>query len=41
MTDLVLFPGLHGDAQTWAPVMRALPDGVHACLLYTSDAADE
>ncbi|MFN3600816.1 MAG: alpha/beta fold hydrolase [Dietzia sp.] len=26
MTTLVFLPGLHGDAQTWAPVLRALPD---------------
>lgn len=26
MTHLVLLPGLHGDARTWAPVMAALPD---------------
>ncbi|MCZ4541666.1 alpha/beta hydrolase [Dietzia maris] len=28
MTHLVFLPGLHGDAQTWAPVMRALPERV-------------
>lgn len=40
MTDLVLLPGLHGDAQTWAPVMRALPDGVHATPLNLPAVAD-
>ena len=40
MTDLVLLPGLHGDAQTWAPVMRALPDGVHATPLDLPAVAD-
>lgn len=40
MTDLVLLPGLHGDAQTWAPVMRALPDGVHATPLDVPAVAD-
>lgn len=25
MMNLVFLPGLHGDAQTWAPVLRALP----------------
>lgn len=27
MTEFVLLPGLHGDAQSWAPVLSALPDG--------------
>ncbi|ODQ84399.1 hydrolase [Dietzia alimentaria] len=40
MTDFVLLPGLHGDAQTWAPVMRALPDGVHATPLDLPAVAD-
>ncbi len=40
MTDLVLLPGLHGDAQTWAPVMRAMPDGVHATPLDLPAEAD-
>ncbi len=40
MTNLVLLPGLHGDAQTWAPVMRALPDGVHATPLDLPAVAD-
>lgn len=40
MTDLVLLPGLHGDAQTWAPVMRALPNGVHAMPLDLPAVAD-
>ena len=40
MTGLVLLPGLHGDAQTWAPVMRALPDGVHATALDLPAVAD-
>ncbi|WP_238556366.1 alpha/beta fold hydrolase [Dietzia sp. UCD-THP] len=35
-----LSPGLHGDAQTWAPVMRALPDGVHATPLDLPAVAD-
>ncbi|WP_216694791.1 alpha/beta fold hydrolase [Dietzia psychralcaliphila] len=30
MTSLVFLPGLHGDAQTWAPVVRALPDDLPA-----------
>lgn len=30
MADVVFLPGLHGDAQTWAPVMRALPDDLAA-----------
>lgn len=40
MTNLVLLPGLHGDAQTWAPVKRALPDGVHATPLDLPAVAD-
>ncbi|MGN7225918.1 alpha/beta fold hydrolase [Dietzia maris] len=30
MTELVFLPGLHGDAQSWAPVLAALPEGVAA-----------
>ncbi|MBB1041135.1 alpha/beta fold hydrolase, partial [Dietzia sp. Cai40] len=26
MTSLVFLPGLHGDAQTWYPTLRALPE---------------
>ena len=33
MTNLVFLPGLHGDAQTWAPVLRALPDDLPATAL--------
>lgn len=34
MTALVLLPGLHGDAQTWVPMERALPED------WTSTAVD-
>lgn len=30
MTELVFLPGLHGDAQSWDPVLRALPDDLTA-----------
>lgn len=33
MTSLVFLPGLHGDAQTWVPVLRALPDHLVATAL--------
>ncbi|MDV8003018.1 alpha/beta hydrolase [Rhodococcus sp. IEGM 1408] len=33
MTRLVFLPGLHGDARTWAPVLRALPDHLPATAL--------
>ena len=33
MTNLVFLPGLHGDAQTWAPVLRALPNDLTATAL--------
>lgn len=33
MTTLVFLPGLQGDAQTWAPVIRALPDELSATAL--------
>ena len=33
MTPLVFFPELHGDAQAWAPVLRALPDDLTATAL--------
>lgn len=33
MTSLVFLPGLHGDAQTWAPTLRALPDHLRATAL--------
>ena len=33
MTELVFLPGLHGDAQTWDPVLRALPDDLFATAL--------
>ncbi|WP_010540285.1 alpha/beta fold hydrolase [Dietzia alimentaria] len=33
MTDLVFLPGLHGDAQSWDPVLRALPGDLTATAL--------
>ncbi|WP_295649170.1 alpha/beta fold hydrolase [uncultured Dietzia sp.] len=30
MTELVLLPGLHGDAQSWSPVIHALPEDLTA-----------
>ena len=33
MTQLVFLPGLHGDAQTWRPVLRALPGELTATAL--------
>jgi pimeloyl-ACP methyl ester carboxylesterase len=33
MTNLVFLPGLHGDAQTWAPVLAALPEDLTATAL--------
>ena len=40
MTTLVFLPGLHGDAQTWAPVIDALPDGLGATALDLPAVAD-
>lgn len=40
MTTLVFLPGLHGDAQTWAPVLRALPDDLTATALDLPAVAD-
>lgn len=33
MTNLVFLPGLHGDAQTWDPTLRALPSALAATAL--------
>ncbi|GAA1699175.1 alpha/beta fold hydrolase [Dietzia cercidiphylli] len=33
MTNIVFLPGLHGDAQTWSPVIRVLPERVSATAL--------
>ena len=40
VTTLVFFPGLHGDAQTWAPVIGALPDKLSATALDLPAVAD-
>lgn len=40
MLHIVCLPGLHGDAQTWAPVIRALPDEVSATALDLPATAD-
>ena len=40
MTNLVFLPGLHGDAQTWAPVLSALPDDLTATALDLPAEAD-
>lgn len=40
MTILVFLPGLHGDAQTWAPVIGALPDELSATALDLPAVAD-
>ena len=40
MTTLVFLPGLHGDAQTWSPVIDALPDGSSATALDLPAVAD-
>lgn len=40
MTTLVFLPGLHGDAQTWAPVIDALPSGLSAMALDLPAVAD-
>ncbi|MGX1597904.1 alpha/beta fold hydrolase [Dietzia maris] len=40
MSTLVLLPGLHGDAQTWTPVIRALPDGLSATAVDLPAVAD-
>ncbi|AWH92916.1 alpha/beta fold hydrolase [Dietzia lutea] len=40
MTTLVFLPGLHGDAQTWAPVIAALPDGLSGTALDLPAVAD-
>ena len=40
MTNLVFLPGLHGDARTWDPVLRALPDGLTATALDLPAVAD-
>lgn len=40
MTTLVLLPGLHGDAQTWAPVIDALPSGLSATAFDLPAVAD-
>lgn len=40
MTTPAFLPGLHGDAQTWAPVTRALPDELSATALDLPAVAD-
>lgn len=40
MTTLVFLPGLHGDGQMWAPVLRALPDDLTARALELPAVAD-
>ena len=40
MTTLVFLPGLHGDAQTWAPAIDALPGGLSASALDLPAVAD-
>ncbi|AWH92924.1 alpha/beta fold hydrolase [Dietzia lutea] len=40
MTTLVFLPGLHGDAQTWSPVIDALPGGLCATALDLPAVAD-
>lgn len=40
MSNIVCLPGLHGDAQTWAPVIRALTDELSATALDLPATAD-
>lgn len=40
MTELVLLPGLHGDAQSWSPVIHALPKDLTARALDLPAAPD-
>lgn len=40
MADVVLLPGLHGDAQSWAPVLRALPNELSGAALDLPAVAD-
>lgn len=40
MSNVFLLPGLHGDAQTWSPLIDALPDGLSATALDLPAVAD-
>ncbi|MCT2305862.1 alpha/beta fold hydrolase, partial [Dietzia cinnamea] len=40
VSNLIFLPGLHGDAQMWAPVIGALPDGLSATALDLPAVAD-